>query len=626
MKRTLLTFGLLGMGLVGCQTTAPQPAKPTFSTQILRPDDFKSGSVTIKLANLGKDESVAVIPVNAEQRVYPEGFSYDLSVNQIATPAYPVVAAQSVQTTSNPAEDRRLALREKHLDFQKRQEARARALLARGVKPIDARSLQRQGAPFTQCIAPYAMGQECKFWMYNADDGQDQVTTKLRMVSKNAYWYVDVRDDAEFTEADLKAFVKVFEETMYPTDVKHFGQPADLDQNGKIKIVFSRNVADIGAYGYVDYLDFLPDQDTMDQYQLHSNEGDIFYSAIPSAFEPDISRESMLSYDLPSTLVHELKHLIAGGQRMLNGFPDEQSWIEEASAVSAEELSGYGTQKGDYAMAMSRKGVTSPQNVRVYLPDTQINGESGNFYGYNFLFAWRAAEQVGHDTFWPRWTMSDQAGIANLEKATGKRFPDLMLDFAQTLMFSNTGIAPQFDFKSINVRNHLQTDLKNKFAPLGYRPLKNLSDTARSMAYYVGQGQGQDASITLKTDFKAPYLIVARFKGNLPWKPANTLAGQINIPEGYSLLGTTLDLCQLDKGECTDKSSHRRLNVAQLGTQGTFSYTGLPSGMYQLTAYKDQNKNGQPDAGDLQGCVKAGNDCAKLDLSHDDLVLNLAIK
>ena len=47
---------------------------------------------------------------------------------------------------------------------------------------------------------------------------------------------------------------------------------------------------------------------------------------------------------MPSTMVHELKHLIATGRRILAGNDVEDLWIEEGSAMAAQQLAGMGTE------------------------------------------------------------------------------------------------------------------------------------------------------------------------------------------------------------------------------------------------------------------------------------------
>lgn len=623
------SLGLTSTLVLGACSPPSEPTqpKPSYSAQIFRPSDFKEGALNVTLKDLAADESVAVIAVNAEQLLYPEGFAYHLDVNNIA-PA----AQQASNAVVFGAQNRRASSVRSSKRFTESQDI-VKRMLDKNIMPLPE---DPATPPFGRCAAPYLVGKTCLFWMSDEDTedptGQASVETQLRWVSKNAYWFVDKRDLDDLSDAELMQFAKVFEDRLFPSDVKYFGKPADFDHNGKIKIVFSHLVGKEGNFGYVWGVDWFSDEKMMKEENTHSNEGDIFYAATPSSLS-GINRQQMLGYELPSTLVHELKHLISGANRLANSYGDEQSWIEEASAVSAEQLAGFGTQLGNFAKRSSIAGLSAPQNTRLFLPDELTAGESRNFYGYNFLFIWRVAERLGHDAFWKKWALNPEIGISNLETVTQTPFSDLVLDWAQSLMFSNTGIAPQFDYKDFNLMDHLGGESDQTWTPLAYRPLTSLSDNARSMAYYVGQGQGKDATIALKTDFRSPYLVVARFKGQLPWGPTNHLSGTLNVPEGYSVNGTVVTICEWIDNACGDGSWEQSVHVKQEGTTATFSFTGLSDGDYGIVAYKDQNQNGKNDAGDLWGCLSAGlpvvggpTECVAVEPSEEQLVVSLQPK
>lgn len=608
----MLLAGLLL--LTGCQNTGQVlPPEPNYEQQVFRPADFKGGQLSLTLKNLAVSETVAVIPVHAEQGKFSDGFTYTLLVDGVAPPGLvSEVLPQQHASIAAPERD----LFHEHTGFLQHQLDLLKE--NHGSGRVESHSLSQQEAA---CNRP-ALGTLCTYWVYSKDDEQVQVTTRVRHISEHAYWFVDQQDAADLTDAELAAFARTFETRLYPTDVRYFGTPVDTDGNGKIHIVFSREVAKWGAYGYVDPADWLRDGDLFAAQETHSNEGDIFYAATPSSFLPKTSRESMLNYDLPSTLVHELKHLIVLGNRFRQGSFFEEGWIEEASAVAAEELSGYGSQMGDYARNKATRGLASPQNVRVdpgVLGDTEAN----DFYGYGFLFLWWLAEQQGHDHFWKALAKGPATGQQNLSQVTGRPFSDLMLDWAQVLMFSNTGISTRKNYQSLDLRESLHGKTGSSWMLLGYRPLKTLSDTARSMAYYVGRGQNRDATLTLKTPFDRPYLVVVRFKGSLPWSPANTLAGGIKVPAGESTYGLSLTACLLQEGSCTKESAKRQIKVYQDAQEATFSLTGLQAGTYLLEAFKDRNGNEIQDAGDLYGCGTGGATCAVLTPTREDLQLDV---
>ncbi len=282
------------------------------------------------------------------------------------------------------------------------------------------------------------------------------VDTTLRFESANAYWFVDDVYADEFTPEQLERLAGIFEEDIVPVDTEYFGPFPDFDNNGKIFIVFSH----LDAYGYVDYNDLFDNDEVLAETGYHSNEGDIFYAYLPSDNEAfGFDRESYFTENLPSTLVHELKHLIAGGIRL--SLPEdeflglEESWAEEASAVAAEELSLYGSAVTGYAQGAAADALADPEAYRIVDDDEEAGPEGFSYYGYDFLFLWRVAERVGHETFWKAWTAGPETGVANIEKNAAElgSFADMMTNWAVSVMFDHTGKLPDYDYESLNLRH-----------------------------------------------------------------------------------------------------------------------------------------------------------------------------
>ncbi len=95
-------------------------------------------------------------------------------------------------------------------------------------------------------------------------------------------------------------------------------------------------------------------------------------------------------------------------------------------------------------------------------------------------------------------------GIPNLEVHAGQAFTEIMLEAAQTLLFDHAGSVPGHDYQGINLRD-------GTWRALGALGLSTVSGTARSFAFHLGQGLGEDASVTVRTASSQPYAIVARF-------------------------------------------------------------------------------------------------------------------
>ena len=138
-------------------------------------------------------------------------------------------------------------------------------------------------------------------------------------------------------------------------DVAAFGEPTDIDQNGKIAIVFTRAVNELtprGSSSYVGGLTF--SRDLFPQIGTPrasacpaSNEGEFFYLMAP---DPNGiingNRRSNAFVDSNSTgvIAHELVHLINASRKLYvnTAAPKfEEKWLDEALAHEAEELLFY---------------------------------------------------------------------------------------------------------------------------------------------------------------------------------------------------------------------------------------------------------------------------------------------
>ena len=514
----LLACGLM-LILAACEQQAETPGGdngtltlPTTgsSVRVLKGEDFENGTVAVTLPDLGADERVAVIPVYAGQAGPFNAVNYTVGASGLR-PALP--GTVQIESTRPPAaaEERT----RKRLELHEQSKARTAGLRRSGTATL--KEKVRSQDLGDNCPAPYDVGSTtCDFWFYDVEtDGEKLVDTTLRFESANAYWFVDDAYADEFTEAELERLAQIFEDDIAPVDTRYFGEFPDSDGNGKIFIVFSS----LPFYGYVSYDDFFDDDEIYAETGFHSNEGDIFYAYLPSNnIEFGFDRERYFTVDLPSTLVHELKHLIAGGIRL--GLPQEQfvgfeeSWAEEASAVAAEELTGkYGNAATGYAQSAAADSLADPEDYFVVDNNPDEGPEGFSYYGYNFLLLWRIAEQVGHDTFWKTWTAGPETGIANVEKNASElgSFADMMADWAATLMFDHTGLVAGYDYKSLNLRD-------GSWQPLWYNaPLSAATGETRSLSYYVGYGKDEDADVTVRTSDATPYVVIARFTGDLPY-------------------------------------------------------------------------------------------------------------
>lgn len=526
---TNTTFTLFATNRFGTNTAAanivlregssPLELNTLDTVALIGPDSFESSStVAVSLADLGADESVAIIPVHATQNLDYDRLAYQIEVSNV-TPTYqaPLATAQSL----NPWQRRLGALQQAHFDHLQEDLEFLNDLGAAGYSSGGLRSQ----AFDDNCAAPYVVGEKtCDFYVEG-----DLRDTTLVFESANAYWFLDDEYADEFSAADIADQAGRFEDELLPVIGTNFGAFQDLDGNGKIFIVLSS----LSAFGYVTTTDFVPNG-TGDFESPFSNEGDIFYAAVPSDFQDvdeegnfvGITKEDYLSLWLPSTLVHELKHLVALGLRFRQLENDtfiglEDAWFEEGSAVVAEELSPYPSALSGYAQSAAEFGLRSPQDVRIV---GEVD-ETFSWYGWNFLHLWKIVEERGAQSFLKPWTAGPEVGIDNIEKNLGdtfENFPDTMLAWAATLLFDNTDLPIldkyDYEFDKLDLRDAQENeDDRVYWEPLNYEPLTPTVGATRSAAYYVGQGTGETVTISVSSVDAEPYFAVVRFSGELPY-------------------------------------------------------------------------------------------------------------
>jgi hypothetical protein len=158
-----------------------------------------------------------------------------------------------------------------------------------------------------------------------------------------------------FTAADYARFAARFDTLVYPLDVGNFGQPTDIDNNGKIILLFTRAVneltpANSGSYvgGFFFGRDLFPVNDTPTLFGCKSsNVGEMFYLLAPDPtgqINNNVRRTGFVDSVTTSVIAHEFEHLINASRRLyitpnVNDF--EQGWLDEGLAHIAEELLFY---------------------------------------------------------------------------------------------------------------------------------------------------------------------------------------------------------------------------------------------------------------------------------------------
>lgn len=326
------------------------------------------------------------------------------------------------------------------------------------------------------------------FSVLKSDDGSAfaSVTARLAYVGSNVLVYIDTLAPANgFTTAQLQAFGTLFDRTLYPIDTTSFGQPSDVDQNGRVIMLMSPVVnalttsTQCATSGYV--AGFFEEEDLGgDSADPDSNHGEIFYSIAP---DPNGSvscahTAADVGFAVPSTFMHELQHLISFSQHVVihGGFP-EDGWLDEGLSIVAEELgSVYYEQKCPGTACRTDPSQIFPDSSQGFvsdflydsyqyalLPDTasvtlHSDADDGfSWRGGDWLLMRWLGDQFGSSIF-KKMNQSTNTGVPNIEAAAGKAFPDLFSDFGLALVtdslpgYPRTTAAAADRFVSRNLR------------------------------------------------------------------------------------------------------------------------------------------------------------------------------
>jgi hypothetical protein len=273
-----------------------------------------------------------------------------------------------------------------------------------------------------------------------------------------------------------QAIGQEFDNVMWGVLNSNYGNPLALDSlldnDGKIAMVFSPVVNAYGVSGFVVSCDFYPESAAPS-----SNTGEVFYAQVPvdqgtgfQAYTRDVWRWLMRT-----VVMHESKHLTAIAERLSRGAPLEDIWLEEASAVTAEELwsrtiygtswkSDAGYQQTLFCDVRPTLGPCSGRpysmfNVFAFLHDYAVDhehrtplgpvGDDDTFYGSGWsMLRWTIDHYAGsEDGFLKALTQEPVlTGVDNLAARAGRSFDEILPDWGLALRVDNimTPGTPQF--------------------------------------------------------------------------------------------------------------------------------------------------------------------------------------
>ena len=343
--------------------------------------------------------------------------------------------------------------------------------------------------------APPALGSSASFHVLSSFTDGSQYTTDtavLKYSGTHLLIYVSKNAPAGgFTDGQIAAFGNTFDLDLYAIDVATFGQPSDIDSNGRVIVLLSpiinklTKASDCTRLGFIagffNAVDLLPTQ-----YPGKSNGAEIFYSLVPDPSATVSCTQTLARVEqlTPSTFIHEFQHMISFGQHaILRNGNEEDAWLNEGLSHVAEEL-GSRYYENRFPPPTGR---TDPDQA---FPDSSqgfITGDLSNSYHYllntastDSIFkasvsnwgdgdgtleqrgaAWLFLRWLGDQqdsTVYGRLDQTAQTGVPNLEAAAGQPFPTLFGEFSLALYVDSlpgiprSSIPPELRFTSRNLR------------------------------------------------------------------------------------------------------------------------------------------------------------------------------
>ena len=174
------------------------------------------------------------------------------------------------------------------------------------------------------------------------------VTAELRATTATSMWWTDVDNPpGGFTNAQFDELAALFDNSIYATEVAEYGAVTDLDGNGRIVIIMTKQINSDNAstsqtIGFVNPCDFL----ARDVDGIHtSNEGEFFYTLAPdpdSTFGQFVDPVSFFEF-LPLVIAHEFTHIFQFGRRIVSPTATDLMalFVSEGQATLSEEIVGH---------------------------------------------------------------------------------------------------------------------------------------------------------------------------------------------------------------------------------------------------------------------------------------------
>jgi hypothetical protein len=317
---------------------------------------------------------------------------------------------------------------------------------------------------------------------------------RLVATSARAAIYEDVTNPAGgFTAAEYQEIANSFDNLIYPVTTANFGEPSDIDKNGRVIILYTRAVNELTPAGSTSLFGgFYYGRDLFPRVanaQLgacaSSNEAEMFYLLAPDpegVVNGNKRGKDAVRRSTQGTVAHEFQHLINASRRIFVARTNtsEETWLNEGLSHIAEELvyhaAGGTAPRQNIAEAEIRasqqrvdafNGFASANfgRFRTYLEktatqspieaddDLETRGSAWNFLRYS------ADRKGGNERdLWFALVNSSRAGLENYETVFGVSSLEWLRDWTVAVYADDAvaGVDPRYTMPSWNFRNVYQ--------------------------------------------------------------------------------------------------------------------------------------------------------------------------
>jgi hypothetical protein len=322
-----------------------------------------------------------------------------------------------------------------------------------------------------------------------------------------------------FSTAQYQSIGVTFDTLVDPLDRAAFGEPSDIDKNGKILIFFTRAVNELTPQGSSTFIggffherDLFPTAGTEDlQACAGSNVGEMFYMIVPDptgTINGNRRDTAFVRRLAIGTIGHEYQHLINAARRLYVNDADsfEESWLNEGLSHIAEELLFYrvagltprrnitattvrSTSQilgafNEYAAAdLSRyqEYLRKPSSSSPYADDDSLQTRGATWSLLRYLADRRGSSDA--DT-WMQLDNSKTSGFANLRNVFGTDVMSQFRDWATSAITDDVNTDATYQQPSWNIRS-IYTQLFNPPFPLQITPVV---ESAATNVTLVGGG------------------------------------------------------------------------------------------------------------------------------------------